>query len=64
MQGCLQSLERGRRTEVDNYNGYIAARGRESGVSTPVNEQLTEMIHEIEQGKRMISPANFLQVRI
>lgn len=58
----LQSLERGRKTEVQNYNGYIAAKGRELGVETPVNEQLTRMINEIEQGKRQISPDNFKEI--
>ena len=54
----LQSLERGKRTEVDNYNGYISVKGKELGVSTPVNEQLTAMVKMIEEGKRDISPEN------
>ena len=58
----LQSLERGRKTEVANYNGYIAAKGRELGVATPVNEQLTHMVREIEQGKRQIDPENFREI--
>lgn len=55
----LQSLKRGRKTEVYNYNGYIAAKGRELGVPTPVNEKLTLMVSEIEQGTRQITPENF-----
>jgi 2-dehydropantoate 2-reductase len=55
----LQSLKRGRKTEVYNYNGYISARGKELGVSTPVNEKLTHMVGEIEEGKRKITPENF-----
>ncbi len=58
----LQSLQRGRKTEVDNFNGYIAAKGRELGVATPVNEKLTRMVLEIEQGKRKVDPANFLEI--
>lgn len=54
----LQSLERGELTEIDIFNGYIAAKGREFGVSTPVNTRLTEMIHEIERGERPITPDN------
>ena len=54
----LQSLERGKRTEVDNYNGYISTKGKELGVPTPVNEQLTAMVKMIEDGKREISPEN------
>lgn len=55
----LQSLERGRLTEVENYNGYIAAQGKALGVATPVNDQLTRMVQEIEEGQRKISPLNF-----
>lgn len=55
----LQSLERGRKTEVENYNGYIAARGKMHGVSTPVNDQLTRLVQEIESGDRSISLENF-----
>ena len=59
----LQSLERGRKTEVDIYNGYIARKGKELGVGTPVNEKLNQMVAEIEQGKRQISPDNFREIK-
>lgn len=55
----LQSLERGRKTEVDNYNGYIAARGKELDVATPINDQLTRLVREIEEGQRKVTPMNF-----
>lgn len=51
----LQSLERGRKTEIDFFNGYINAKGNECGVNTPVNSKLTRMVKEIENGKRSIS---------
>ena len=54
----LQSLERGELTEIDIFNGYIAAKGAEYGVETPVNTKLTQMIHEIERGERPITPDN------
>jgi 2-dehydropantoate 2-reductase len=54
----LQSLERGRRPEIDFLNGYVAEQGREKGVDTPVNAALTAMVHEIEAGTRTISPDN------
>ncbi len=60
----LQSLERGRKTEVDNYNGYIAAKGREFKVATPVNDRLTSMVREIEEGKRAITPGNFREISL
>ncbi|HKA28194.1 MAG TPA: ketopantoate reductase family protein [Candidatus Binatia bacterium] len=40
----LQDLERGRPTEIDAINGYVAARGEALGVPAPVNATLTRMI--------------------
>ncbi|WP_447976987.1 2-dehydropantoate 2-reductase [Candidatus Nitrospira bockiana] len=37
----------GRPTEIDSLNGYIAARGRELGIPTPVNAALTALIKVI-----------------
>ena len=39
-------------------NGYLAAKGLELGVPTPVNSWMTETIREIEDGKRPISRKN------
>jgi len=55
----LQSLERGRLTEIDYLNGFILRNGRNFGIPVPVNAALVEMIHEIELGRRKISVQNF-----
>jgi 2-dehydropantoate 2-reductase len=55
----LQSLERGKLTEIDYLNGYIADNGKRVGVSVPVNILIVSMIHEIEEKKRQISVSNF-----
>ena len=54
----LQSLERGRRTEIDYLNGYICDRGREHSVPTPINDAVVSMIRQIEAGTRKISLDN------
>lgn len=54
----LQSLERGRPTEIDYFNGYIAGKGDELSVPCPVNRRLTVMIKEIEGQKRSIKIEN------
>lgn len=54
----LQSLMRGKPTEVDYFNGYIAKKGGEHGVPTPVNKRIVQMIKEIEAGKRKVEVAN------
>lgn len=44
----LQSLDRGRRTEIDTINGAVVRWGRRAGVDTPVNEVLTACVKGIE----------------
>lgn len=41
----LQDLERGRPTEIDAINGWVAARAAEHHLSAPVNATLTRVIH-------------------
>jgi 2-dehydropantoate 2-reductase len=55
----LQSLERGKPTEIDFLNGYIVRNALKFGVSVPVNDIIVKMIHEIEIGEREISISNF-----
>ncbi len=55
----LQSLGRGKPTEIDYFNGFIARKGVELGVPTPVNTRITQMVKEIEANKRQIDPANY-----
>ena len=54
----LQSLERGKPTEIDYLNGYISDNGRKHNIPTPVNDKIIEIIKDIEAGKRKITPEN------
>jgi 2-dehydropantoate 2-reductase len=44
-----QDLNRGRPTEIDALNGYIARRGAELGVSVPVNQALFTLVKLAER---------------
>src|SRR5690606_18256958 len=44
-----QDLSRGRLTEIDSLNGYVARRGAAMGIDTPVNRALATMIRLLEQ---------------
>jgi 2-dehydropantoate 2-reductase len=44
-----QDLARGRRTEIDALNGYVARRGAELGVATPVNHALHALVKLLEE---------------
>jgi 2-dehydropantoate 2-reductase len=43
-----QDINRGKRTEIDSLNGYIAHRGAELGVPTPVNYTLYTLVKLLE----------------
>ncbi len=40
----LQDIERGKRTEIDFINGAFVRKGRELGVSCPINDMLTKLV--------------------
>jgi 2-dehydropantoate 2-reductase len=60
----LQSLERGRVTEIEYLNGYIVKHGKSHNVKTPLNSKLLEMVREIEEKKRPISPGNLEDLKL
>lgn len=41
-------LQRQKRTEIDALNGYLARRGRELGIPTPVNQTLWDLVRAAE----------------
>jgi 2-dehydropantoate 2-reductase len=45
-----QDVLRGKPTEIDMLNGYVAQRGRELGVPTPVNRTLHALVKLREAG--------------
>ena len=54
----LQSLERGRPTEIDYLNGYICRRAADHAIPVPTNQAVVAMIKEIEAGARAPTMAN------
>jgi len=55
----LQSLERGKPTEILFLNGYIQKKGKEYQIDTPVNDKVIEIVQDIETGKKQIGISNF-----
>ena len=53
-----QDVLKGRRTEIEQMNGYIARKGAEVGVSAPSHVKLTELVLKIERGELKPSPAH------
>jgi len=46
-----QDIARGKRTEIDHLNGYVARRGAELGVATPVNRSLHALVRLLEEAE-------------
>ena len=46
----LQDLCKGRRSEIDFMNGLVAKKGREAGIPTPLNDEITSLVQRIERG--------------
>jgi 2-dehydropantoate 2-reductase len=46
-----QDIARGKRTEIDSLNGYVACRGAELGVPAPVNQTLHALVKLLEEAR-------------
>jgi 2-dehydropantoate 2-reductase len=44
----LQSIKRGKSTEVDYLNGEIVTLGKRMGILTPANSLMVELVHQVE----------------
>ncbi len=52
-----QDMAKGRRTETDFINGYVAARGQEIGVAALTHAKMNEIVKRVERGELAASPA-------
>jgi 2-dehydropantoate 2-reductase len=51
-----QDMRKGRRTEIELINGFVAAKGAETGIPTPANAALVEAVKKVERGEVPASP--------
>ncbi len=58
----LQSLERGKPTEIDFLNGYIVEKARENNLPVIINQRLVSLVKDIEAGKLEIRPENLNRI--
>ena len=52
----LHDWRKGRRSEAEQLNGFVARRGAELGVATPANDALIEVARRIERGELAPQP--------
>jgi 2-dehydropantoate 2-reductase len=51
----LQSIRRGKTTEVDYLNGEIVDLGKKKGIPTPANSLMVELVHQVEATGRFLT---------
>ena len=58
----LQDFERGRRTEIDFINGYVAKLGADHALPVAMNAAITRMVHAIENGAVHPDPLRLVEL--
>ena len=51
LSSTAQDMARGKPSEIDHLNGYVARRGAELGIATPVNQTLHALVKLVESAK-------------
>ena len=59
-----QDMVKGRRTEIEFLNGFIARKGEEVGIATPANAALTDIVKRVERGELKADPAHIKNLRL
>jgi 2-dehydropantoate 2-reductase len=50
LSSTAQDMMRGKRSEIDHLNGFVARRGAELGAPAPVNQTLYALVKLVEAG--------------
>ncbi len=56
----LQSIRRGRASEIDYLNGEFVKLAKKHNTSASLNEKLVEMVHKVEETKKFLSKEELL----
>lgn len=56
----LQSIRRGKKSEIDYINGEVVRLAKERSLPAPLNEAIVKMVHEVERSGRFFSKKDFL----
>ena len=54
----LQDVMKGRRTEINYLNGYVARRGDEIGVNTPFCDGIVDIVRRVERAELKSDESN------
>jgi 2-dehydropantoate 2-reductase len=56
----LQSIKRGRQSEIDYINGEFVSLARKHGLAAPLNQRLVELVHTVEETNRFFTKEELL----
>jgi 2-dehydropantoate 2-reductase len=59
-----QDMFKGRRTEIQFLNGFVARKGDEIGIETPTNKILTDIVSRVEKGELKPDPKHITELRL
>ena len=57
-----QDVKKGRRSEIEQMNGYVVRQGRTAGVPTPASAAVVAAMGEVDAGRLRPDPANVARV--
>lgn len=57
----LQSIRRGRPSEIDYINGEFANQGKLNGIDTLLNSRIVELVHRVEKTRKFLSREEILK---
>lgn len=58
----LQSIKRGRPTEINYLNGEIASLGKRFKVPTPLNTKIVDLVHQVEKEHKFYLPEDLIRI--
>ena len=59
-----QDMVKGRRTEIEQLNGFIVEKAEEIGIPTPANAALTDIVKKVERGDLEPDKSHILDLRL
>jgi 2-dehydropantoate 2-reductase len=59
-----QDMQKGRRTEIDFINGFVAREGEKLGIACKANAVLTDIVQRVERGEIKADPRHITELRL
>jgi 2-dehydropantoate 2-reductase len=59
-----QDMVKGRRTEIEQLNGFIVGKAKDIGLSVPANAALTDIVKRVEKGELRPDKRHILDLRL